>query len=139
MLFFALFALACSGNAEDSGGEAVDAPTIEWLVPSEGDTVTAGDVACSTIVDGFTLEDHAKHNEGAPEGYMSVSVDGAEALAGSETNFTVTLAAGAHDLTAALFYADGDAVIATDTALCDEEADDDACVPVVATVRVTAE
>lgn len=138
-MFQLLLAFACTGPDEDAGDEAVAAPSIEWLVPSDGDTVTAGDVACSTIVDGFTLVNVAKHSEGAPTGYLSVTVDGAEVLATSDTNFTVTLAAGAHDLSAGLFYEDGDEVLATDTELCDEDTTDAACAPVAATVSVTAE
>lgn len=133
-----LLGLACAGGDADSG-HAAEAPSIEWLVPSDGDPVSAGDVACSTVIDGFTLEDHAKHSAGAPTGYLSVSVDGTEVLTSGVTNFTITLAAGAHDLTATLHYADGDEVLATATELCDEDATDAACVPVAASVGVTAE
>jgi hypothetical protein len=134
-----LLGFACAGSDEDTAEEAVAAPTVEWLVPGDGDAVTAGEVACSTVINDFTLEDHAKHSEGAPTGYLSVSVDGAEVLTSGVTNFTITLAAGAHDLTATLHYADGDEVLATDAELCDEEAADRACVPVEASVGVTAE
>jgi len=108
MLIPLLF-LACTGHPDDTG-ELAEAPSLSWLTPADGDTVAAGEVACSVVVDDFTLEDPAKHNEGAPIGYISVSVDGAEVLTTGSTNFTLTLTAGAHDLSAALFYADGDEI-----------------------------
>lgn len=100
--------LACSGAHDDTGAE--EAPTIEFLSPTDGATVPAGDVAVSVVVDDFTLESPAKHNEGAPEGYLSVTVDGAEVLTTAETQFTVTLAAGAHTIGAELRFVDGDAL-----------------------------
>jgi hypothetical protein len=130
--------LACTGTEKDSAAD-IAAPSIAWLAPAAGGTVTAGEVACSTVVDDFTLHDPAKHNTGAPVGYIGVSVDGTEALTSGTTTFGLTLAAGAHELTAQLYYADGDEVIATDTLLCDEDSTDAACVPVVATIDVTAE
>jgi len=129
---------ACAGPT-DTAEESIAAPTVEWLVPSDGDSVTAGDVPCSVVVSGFTLVDLAKHSEGAPEGYLSVSVDGAEVLATASTNFTLPVEAGAHDLVAQLFYEDGDAVLATDAELCDEDSEDASCAPVAATIALTAE
>ena len=99
--------LACSNTLEDTAAEAV---TLAFLSPTDGETVTAGEVAVSVVVDGFTLEDPAKHSEGAPEGYLAVTVDGAEVLTTGETQFNVTLDAGEHTLGGALFYADGDAL-----------------------------
>ncbi len=100
---------ACSGEAvDDTAGEA---PTIDFLQPTDGATVAAGDVSVSLVVDDFTLQDPAKHNEGAPEGYVAVSVDGAEVLTTGDTQFTLTLdEVGAHTLTAELRYTDGDAL-----------------------------
>ncbi|MDP2306616.1 MAG: hypothetical protein Q8P18_11395 [Pseudomonadota bacterium] len=106
MLILSLL-LACTGAHEDTAVE--DAATLTFLDPVDGDTVPAGDVAVSVIVDGFTLEAPAKHNEGAPEGYITVTVDGAVALTTAETQFTVTLAdAGSHTIGAELTFADGD-------------------------------
>jgi hypothetical protein len=100
--------------------------------------VSAGDVSCSTIIENFTLDDPAKHNTGAPIGYVSIGVDGTEAMQSGGTTFTLTLAAGAHELSAQLLYADGDEVLASDSALCDEDSTDSACAPVIATINVTA-
>jgi hypothetical protein len=105
--------LACTGTDKDTAGEA--ASTITFLDPIDGDTVPVGDVAVSVIVEGFALEAPAKHNEGEPEGYITVTVDGAEALTTAATQFTVTLAAaGSHTIGAALTYADGDAIGVSD-------------------------
>lgn len=127
-----LFALACTGASE----EELAAPTVEWIEPADGDTVTAGDVSCSVVVNDFELVDIvATHNEGTPTGYVEVSVDGVVAVDSAETTFTLTLDAGAHALDAQLFYDDGDAVTASDR-LCDEE--EAGCEPVVASISVTA-
>jgi hypothetical protein len=138
-LLFVLSLLACTSGKDDTGEAAIAAPAISWLTPTDGATVTAGDVDASLVVDEFTLQDPAKHNEGAPEGYIDVAVDGTSAVTTGTTTFTLTLAAGAHDLTAQLFYTDGDEVSATSTALCDEDDTDPACAPVLATISVTAE
>jgi hypothetical protein len=102
-----LFLLACATEGEETAGEAV---TLSFLAPTDGEAVVAGDVAVSVVVDGFTLQDPAKHNEGAPEGYLSVTVDGAEVLTTGETQFSVNLSVGEHVLGGELFYADGDAL-----------------------------
>ncbi|MDP2314202.1 MAG: hypothetical protein Q8P41_14965 [Pseudomonadota bacterium] len=99
--------LACSG-AKDDTGEA--ASSITFLSPAAGATVPAGDVSVSVVVENFVLVSPAKHNEGEAEGYIAVSVDGAEVLQTGDTQFTVTLAAGAHTLGAELYYTDGDAL-----------------------------
>lgn len=138
-MFLTLALLACTDKSDDTGTETVAPPTVTWLAPDDGATVAAGDVACSTVIDAFTLQDPAKHNEGAPIGYVSVSVDGTEVLQAGTTTFTLPLTAGAHDLTAALFYEDGDEVSANADHLCDEEDTDTTCVPVAATISVTAE
>lgn len=139
-MLFVLSLLACgTTTSTDTAEEAVAPPTLAWLTPSEGDTVSAGDVACSTIIDAFTLEDPAKHNEGAPIGFVAVSVDGQEVLQAGATTFTLTLDAGAHELIAQLFYADGDEVSANADRLCDEDDTDTTCANVAATINVTAQ
>ena len=138
-MLLALTLLACAGKSEDTGGEAVAAPTIAWLSPSDGDTVAAGDVSCSVVVADFTLDDPAKHNGGAPIGYVEVSVDAAVVTQTGGTTFTLTLDGGVHDLTAQLFYADGDEVSATTVRLCDEDDTDTTCEAALTTIRVTAE
>lgn len=122
--------LACSGAEE----EEVEAPTVEWLAPADGDTLAAGDTNASLVVDGLVLTDAAKHaEEGTPEGYVVVSVDGTEVLTTAEVVFTLTLEAGTHELDAALYYTDGDAITSMDGALCEEDA---GCDPVAATITV---
>lgn len=104
-------ALSGCTSGKDSGDEAEEtaaAPAITLLDPLDGDTVPAGEVDLSFIVENFTLIDPAKHNEGTAEGYISVTVDGAEALQTASTQVTVTLTAGAHTVGGALYYADGD-------------------------------
>jgi hypothetical protein len=108
MLVLSLF-LACTGTPDDTA--VAEAPSLTFLSPADGATVAVGEVAVSVIVEDFALEaPAAKHNEGAPAGYLSVSVDGAEVLVTGDTQFTVTLAAGAHTLGAELLYTDGDAL-----------------------------
>ena len=109
--------LACTGAPDDSG-EGLGA-SVSFLSPVDGDTVTAGDVAVSIVVDGFTLHAPAKHNEGEAAGYVAVSVDGAEVLTTGETQFTLPLVAGAHTLTAELHFEDGDALEPPATATID--------------------
>lgn len=138
-MIFALTLSGCSGAKDSGSASEEEAPTVSWLSPADGDTVAAGDVACSVLIEGFTLHDPAKHNDGAPIGYISVSADGAEVLATGETTFTLPLAAGAHTLTASLFYSDGDEVLASADHLCGEDDADAACVPVAASISVTAE
>jgi len=140
MMALLLSLLGCSsGSSTDSGEAPVAPPLIEWLNPADGATIEAGDATCSTIIDAFTLADPAKHSEGAPTGYVAVSVDGAEVLQSGATTFTLTLDAGAHELTAALFYADGDEVSANADRLCEEDDTGDTCAPVAATIAVTVE
>jgi hypothetical protein len=130
---------ACSGNGNDSTAKVFPAPTVAWLSPANDATVTAGDVACSIVVDEFALKDLAKHSIGQPAGHVSVSVDGKTVMQTSSTTFALTLKAGAHDLGAQLLYADDDEVTATADHVCDEEDTDPACVIVTATVSVTAQ
>lgn len=136
-MFLVLALLACTSKGDDTA--AVAAPTLTWLSPTDGATVTAGDVACSTVIDGFSLTDPGKHNDGAPIGYVEVTVDDVVALDSGATNFTVSLSAGSHTLGAQLFYSDGDEVSANATSLCEEDSTDTTCAPVMAMITVTAE
>jgi hypothetical protein len=97
---------ACSGEQE----EAVSA-SVAFVDPVEGDRIEAGTRSVSVLVDGFALASPAKHNEGEPTGYVSVTLDGEEVLQTGSTVFDVTFAeVGAVTLGAELFYADGDAL-----------------------------
>ena len=106
MLLLPLLA-ACSGTPDDT---ATEAATVDFLSPTDGAVVAVGEVPVSLVVDGFTLV-AAKHSEGAPEGYIAFSVDGAEVLQSAEALFNVAIdAAGEHVLRAELRYSDGDAL-----------------------------
>lgn len=133
VLFLLLFACNKGGDT----GEAAPAPTVEWLSPIEGDSLTAGPQAASLLVERFSLVDPAKHSEGeaGAAGYVGVSVDGAEVLLTGSTTFELELVAGAHELTATLYYDDGDEVSAKDGLLCEEG--DAGCAAVEAVVAVT--
>ena len=110
MLLISLLLSACTGTVDDTA-DAAAAPTLSILSPADGEVVTAGDVAVSVIVENFALEAPAKHNEGEAEGYIRVTVDGAEALTTAETQFTVTLnPTPEHTIGAELLVADGDAL-----------------------------
>lgn len=101
-----LWLLACTSGV----GEDPTAPSIEFLTPEDGDTVTAGPVSVTLIVENFVLADIAKHGgEGeTATGTIEVTVDGGVVLETGETNFDVELAAGDVLLAAELLYADGD-------------------------------
>lgn len=95
----------------DAPDTATDAdPTIAFLLPAAGATVSAGSVDFSVVVENFTLVDLAKHSEGeTPEGYIALSVAGAEALQTGATAFSLLLdTAGVVEVTAELMYTDGD-------------------------------
>ena len=132
MFLFAL--IACSGEEVE---EPVTAPTVQWLSPADGATIAAGTTAASVVVDDFTLESPAKHNEGAPIGYLAISIDGTEVLTTGETTFDLTMDPGAYTLEAALYFVDGDEVTALDGSLCEEDAE--GCAPVAASVSITVE
>ncbi|MDP2313441.1 MAG: hypothetical protein Q8P41_11085 [Pseudomonadota bacterium] len=101
--------LACSGDKSDDTGAA--APSIEILHPTADDSLAIGPFSVTVLVEDFALEAPAKHNEGEPEGYISVSLDGVEVLTTAETTFSVsTDAAGTYTLAVELRYADGDAL-----------------------------
>ena len=128
-----LLLLAC-GTGEK---EETVAPSLSWLSPSDGESVAIGSLSCALIIESFSLVDPSKHNEGAPIGFVSITVDGNDTLEVGSTTFDLTLEAGAHTLGATLYYADGDAVQAKDGLLCEEEATD--CTPIEAKIAVTAE
>ena len=110
MLFLAAL-LACTGK--DAGDSATPAtPTVQFVSPSDGDTVPAGDIALSIAVENFLLTDPAKHNEGEPEGYLQVDWadgDDSSSIQTGETTPTISITtAGTWTLTADLYFADGD-------------------------------
>ena len=87
------------------------APSVAFLAPLEGAVVAADtSVAVSLLVEDFVLASPAKHNEGTPEGYVLLRVDGVDAETLASTQTEVLLATGPHTLTAELFYLDGDAL-----------------------------
>jgi hypothetical protein len=128
--------LGCAADT-DTGEGAEPAPTVTWLVPSEGDTVAVGDVSCSLIVEEFSMVSPTFHSMGAPTGYLELSVDGNMALQTGDTTPILTLEAGDHELSAELHYTDGDAVLVADGRLCREEAR--GCMAVCATISLTVE
>jgi hypothetical protein len=112
---------ACAGSEE-----VVEPATLSFLTPAEGDTVAAGDVDVSLVVENFALvAPVAKsgfrflgffptawaHNDEIPQGTISLIVDDGAALSLTSTTTTLTgLAAGSHTLSAELLYEDGDAL-----------------------------
>ena len=81
--------------------------TVRFLAPLDGETVPAGDVRVSLLVEGFTLVTPV-HNEGAPEGYVQLRIDGVDTLQAGGTQLDLPLAPGEHTLGAELLYEDGD-------------------------------
>lgn len=119
---------ACAGKDEESTEET---PTVSFLAPEEGATVTAGTVDVSLVVAHMTLEDPGAtaaapspildwllpgrparaHNEGEAEGYAELRLDGAAAATVYETQAQIEgVEAGEHSLEVELFYSDGDAL-----------------------------
>jgi hypothetical protein len=108
-LLLAALGACTDGGASSQDTAATEMPTITFLSPTTGDSVTAGDVPFSVIVEHFALVALAKDNEGEPEGYIGVRVDGAEVLQTAETNFSLTLTTeGPVTVEAELFFSDGD-------------------------------
>jgi hypothetical protein len=128
-----LLLLAC-GTGEK---EETVAPSLSWLSPRDGESVAIGNLSCALIIESFSLVDPAKHNEGAPIGYVAVARDGIDILDVGSTTFDLNLDAGDHTLGATLYYADYDKVSVKDGLLCDE--DEDGCAPVEASIAVTVE
>lgn len=101
----------------------VEPPTVAFLTPTEGESVAQGPVAISLLVEHFVLveppavaaywsrflpwsEAHA-HEEGTPEGFVRLSVDGVEEARVAVPQATLTLTgAGAHTISAELLDAD---------------------------------
>ena len=127
-----LFTFACKDAADDS---ALEPPTLSILSPEADATVVAGDVAVSLVVEHFVLVEPvasrdsrsdrafgalmdlmipggsaaAHTEEGTPEGYISLSLDGTEVLTTGSTQATISVTDAAdHTLEAQLFYTDGD-------------------------------
>lgn len=108
-----LLLLAC---AEPTDSAVAETPTVEFVNPTEGEVIQAGDSNVSIAVNHFVLVDPAKHSDNGAEGvihFTMVQGSDSEDFETSSTTFTVTLAAGEAMLTADLIYADGDAI--TDT------------------------
>lgn len=125
-------------DTADTAEEAAEAPTLAWIAPQDGDDVSP-DVNGSVAAEDFTFVDLAKHSEGGAAGYLEVSVDGVVIDAYDTTTFTLSgLEAGARVLSAALVYDDGDAVLAKDGRLCEEDASDCTAVAAAITVNVVA-
>jgi hypothetical protein len=132
-----LFIFACNGDKDDSSA-VLEPPTIAWLTPKDGGAVTAGNVEAAIIVDRFLLADPAKHNDGAPTGYVEISLDGTKLKDVGATTFSLSIPKGPHELTAKLYYEDGDAVTATADRVCSEDDTDPDCAEVASTISVTA-
>jgi len=121
--------LACHGK--DSGDTAPEVfhPALDFLAPTDGSTVDAGDVQVSIDLHDFVIEapesgqnlalppalwllesEASAHNEsGTPAGYCELSLDGTVVTDMSTTQYTMTgVAAGAHTLVGHLLFADGD-------------------------------
>lgn len=128
MRWMALGVLAACTDGKDT--TTAPTPTLEFLSPSDGETVPAGDVTVSIVVTDFTLvppDASARvmpsmplvlmattafaHNEGTAEGYVELSLDGAVVAQIGDTQAVLPdVAAGAHSLSGALYYSDGDAI-----------------------------
>lgn len=101
-----LLVLGCGGEEPEAA-----AASVTFVDPVDGDSVEVGAQSVSVLVEGFTLEPPAKHNEGEPTGYLAITLDGEEVLQTASTVFDVTFAEpGNVTLGAELFYADGDAL-----------------------------
>lgn len=107
---FIVWLFACTATGDSAADSAAPVPpTITFLSPADGESVSAGAVTFSVIVDDFTLVDLAKDAGGVPEGYIGVRVDGEEVLQTGETNFSLQLDTGGQTVVEAeLFFSDGD-------------------------------
>ena len=106
-----LVVLACAhkDHHDDSAAEAT--ATVSFLAPLDDELVVLGDNSASLLVEGFTLVDVERHNEGTPEGFVRLSLDGVMVAESGLTQLPYTLTeTGEHTLTAELFYSDGDAL-----------------------------
>ncbi len=113
-MVFLLSLLACTGH--DDSDATAEGPSITFLAPENGATVSAGAVDVTLVVENFTLVSPVKHNDDAetPEGYIALSyTDGGSTLTETtgSTQASITLnEVGEHTLTAELLYEDGDAL-----------------------------
>lgn len=106
-----LVTLACAhkDHAEDSAAAA--SASVTFLAPLDGDIVPVGDNTASLLVEGFTLADVERHNEGTPEGFVRLTLDGVVVAESGLTQLPYTLTdTGPRTLTAELLYTDGDAL-----------------------------
>ncbi len=123
-----LVLVACGGDADT----AVYTPAVSFLAPVADSTVTAGEIAVTIVVDDFALvppetasrapapvplplrllvaSAEAHDEEGIPSGYCALALDDVAVADLSDTQGTVTVAAGAHTLSCDLMFADGDAL-----------------------------
>ena len=111
-MLISLLLVACAGSS-DTGEAEAETPIVSFVSPTEGATVTAGDVDVSIAVEHFMLVDLAKHNEGEPEGYISFTYtqgDTSETVESSETTLTAPLEVGTATLTVDLYFEDGDQI-----------------------------
>lgn len=128
MLWLMVLLAGCSGGKE----EPAETPELSILEPAEGATVAAGEVAVSLVVEHFSLVEpgvaslsrpagfdwswlslipaaHAHEDEQTPEGWVALTLDGADAGSVGATVYTLTdVAAGSHTLTAQLVHEDGE-------------------------------
>jgi hypothetical protein len=106
-----LMALGCTHKDHHDDSVAEATATVSFLVPIDDEQIVLGDNTASLLVEGFTLVDVERHNEGTPEGFVRLSLDGVMVVESGLTQLPYTLTeAGEHTLTAELFYSDGDAL-----------------------------
>ena len=106
-----LVALACAHKAHHDDSAAEATASVSFLAPLDEELVVLGDNSASLLVEGFTLVDVERHNEGTPEGFVRLSLDGVMVAESGLTQLPYTLTeTGEHTLTAELFYSDGDAL-----------------------------
>lgn len=111
-----LGAIACDGGKGSDTAEATFDPTVIFLAPTDGATVTAGEVQVSLSFEDFVLTAptaRVAHNEeGEPAGYVELSLDGAVVATDLvDPQYTLSgVAAGEHTLDAELYYEDRDEV-----------------------------
>lgn len=104
-----LVTLGCANK--DYAADSASAPTVAFLAPADGELVVLGERTASLVVEGFTLAEVERHNEGTPEGFVRLSLDGETVIESGLTQLPYTLTdTGPHTLTAELFYSDGDAL-----------------------------
>jgi hypothetical protein len=98
-----LLAVACEPEVD------LDPSAVSFLVPTEGESYPAGDLTLSIVVENFGLVS-PEHTAGEAEGYIEVSLDGGDPLQTSSTTPSIAVEEGEREVTATLFYSDGDPV-----------------------------